>query len=362
MSAWVAWKRVGQMGVTAAVLLCAGAQAHANDPLAEFASHVEADAAAGPATCCSNPCDCADLCDGGCSNGCCGGCGSTCGGCCCGPAVGLFNGTLRGDHAFDRFISPQSNVLFFEDPRTVTEARLHYVSQDIPTQQALFQGGNVQYWALQLRVALTERLSFIATKDGYIDLHVNNPALPDTNGWADIVAGLKYNVVRNPETQTIVSLGAVFEADAGDHDVFQGEGAGETHLFVSAGQEILGRGHWLSGSGFRIPFDRVDGSQMWYWSNQWDYEVIDTVYLTYSVNWFHWLASGRRLPGVNFEGGDLINLGAGDVAGNDIVTMAWGTRWKPCGNFETGAAIEIPVTDRRDLLSDRLYVDAILRY
>lgn len=266
------------------------------------------------------------------------------------------------DHCFDRFISPQSNPLFFEDPRTLTEARFHYVHHQIPTNNPILQGGDVNFFALQLRAALSERLSIIAAKDGYIDLSPDNPALGDREGWADVALGLKYNLIRDVELQRIVSAGLTYELDVGAHRVFQGAGSGEFHLFLTGGQEIAEGTHWISASGFRLPSDTVDRSQMWYWSNHWDREFFPGIYGVFEVNWFHWMGSGENGLTNGFEGGDLFNLGSTGVAGNDIVTGAVGTRWKPYDDVETGVAYEFPLTERKDLLEDRWYFDLILRY
>ena len=287
---------------------------------------------------------------------------------CSGPDIAacdrqrLFGLFAPSDPCFSNFISPQTNPLFFEDPRTLTELRFHFVNHSIPESQPLFQGGEAQFLAAQIRVALTERLSIIATKDGYIWISGENDAIPNLDGWADVAAGLKYNVYRDPESQQILSVGTTFEFDSGTKRVFQGFGDGEFHVFATGGAEILPRTHWLSGTGFRLPTDTGDRSQMWYWSNHWDYQLLEKLYGVLEINWFHWLKSGNRLPGVNFEGGDLFNLGSGDVAGNDIVTMGAGGRVKPTQNSELGVAYEFPLTDRKDLLESRLYVDLILRY
>ena len=66
------------------------------------------------------------------------------------------------------------------------------------------------------------------------------------------------------------------------------------------------------------------------------------------------------VPGL--EGGDLINLGSTGVAGNDIVTGAIGGKYKPTDYTEIGVAWEVPLTDRRDVLDNRLTVDWIIRY
>jgi hypothetical protein len=273
--------------------------------------------------------------------------------------LGLFG---RSDYAYADFISPASNPLFFEDPRTLTEIRFLYANQWIPSNNPVFQGGNAQVIAAQIRVALTQRLSIIANKDGYIWLNPNNAAVPAAQGFADVAAGLKYNLIRNPASETIVSIGGTFELDSGAHRVFQGQGDGEFHLFTSGGQAFFGGvAHWLSGTGLRLPTDTQARSSMWYWSNQWDVKVTERFYLLSGVNWFHWFDAGNALP-VNFEGQDLMNLGASGVAGNDVVTGSLGMRYRFGRMNETGLCWEFPLTERRDLLQSRLYVDLCLRF
>ncbi|MCE9607297.1 MAG: hypothetical protein K8U03_20620 [Planctomycetia bacterium] len=276
-----------------------------------------------------------------------------------GKLLGIF---ASSDRAFSDFISPASNPLFFEDPRTLTELRFHFANQWIPHANPVFQGGTAQFLAAQIRVALTQRLSIIATKDGYLWLNPGNPTVPGTEGFADVAAGLKYNLFRNPASQTIVSVGGTFELDTGAHRVFQGRGDGEFHLFSSAGQSLFdGVAHWVTGSGLRLPTDTEARSSMWYWSNQWDVKLTERVYVLSGVNWFHWFDAGNTVP-VNFEGQDLINLGASGVAGHDVVTGSLGMRYRFGRMNETGVCWEYPLTDRRDLLQSRLYVDLCLRF
>lgn len=84
-------------------------------------------------------------------------------------------------------------------------------------------------------------------------------------------------------------------------------------------------------------------------------------YLFGETNWYHWMRSGQSFP-VAIEGLDLINLGSVGVAGNDIVTGALGVKYKPSCHTEIGLAWEVPLTDRRDILDDRLTFDWIFRY
>lgn len=268
------------------------------------------------------------------------------------------------DHGFDGFVSPQTNVLLFEDPRTLSEIRGHFVNHWIPNDNPAFtNGGEAQFAAVQFRCALTDRLSLIATKDGY--LWMNGRGVPGLTqqGWVDLAGGLKYNLVRDPERQRLWSVGGTVEAPIGAGRVFQGFGS-QMHFFTTAGTKLNlpVNSHWLIGAGYRVPMDTNLQTQMGWLSSQWDVELIDRIFGTLSLNWFHWSSSGHNFPGFNFEGGDLFNLGSGNVAGNDIVTLAVGSRWKPSGNYEFGVAYEFPATQRHDLLDSRIYIDAIIRF
>lgn len=271
-------------------------------------------------------------------------------------SLGLQGLIKPSDHQFDDFISPMTNPVFFEDPRTLTEARFIFANHAVPD---AVLGGDIQVYALQLRAALTDRLSFIATKDGYIVS--DNPLIGD--GWADVAAGLKYNLFVDHEAQQILSVGSTFEFPVGTSQSQQGNGDGELHIFASGGMELLDQWHFLSGSGFRIPMDGAAESSVWYWSNHLDYQLGDTgFYLLGETNWYHWMSSGSAFALAPVEGLDFFNLGAVGVAGNDIVTGALGVKYKPTGNLELGLANEIPLTERQDVLENRLTFDAIVRF
>ena len=286
-------------------------------------------------------------------------CGDGCGeGCadlfndCSGKIAGLFR---RSDHCFDKFISPITNPVYFEDPRTLTEARFIYLNHQVP---AALGGNQVQLFALQLRGALTEDLSIIATKDGYAVS--DNPLVRD--GWADVSAGLKLNVYKDVSTQTIVSVGSTFEMPFGSPRTLQGNGDGEFNFFATAGSEIATDWHYLTAAGWRLPVDQNAESTSIYWSNHIDRRLGDSgFYLLSECNWYHWTDDGNAFPAA-VEGLDLFNLGGRGVDSNDIVTGAIGVKYKPSGNMEVGFAWETPLTDRRDIIEDRYTVDLIVRY
>ncbi|MAT16563.1 MAG: hypothetical protein CMJ46_14985 [Planctomyces sp.] len=304
-------------------------------------------------TCCAPTCCGTDSCGIGCcgNGGCHGGCGEGCG-CGCGQTyLGCLKSTPCG---WSDFISPMTNPVFFEDPRTLTEARFIFLDHRTPRSLG---ADSIRLLAVQLRAALTDRLSIIATKDGFI--MSDSPLVDD--GWADVSAGLKYNLYADVCKQQILSVGATYELPVGTPRALQGNGDGEFNIFLSGGAEIVENVHWISATGFRLPADTTSESQSWYWSNHLDYEVIDNIYLFGETNWYHWMKSGDGgVPGI--EGGDIFNLGSTGVAGNDIVTGAIGIKVKPAENQEIGFAYEVPLTDRRDVLDERYTIDWIIRF
>jgi len=269
--------------------------------------------------------------------------------------TGLTSLLHKSDHCLDDFISPMTNPVFFEDPRTLTEARMIFINHQLPKQLG---GQNLQVYAMQLRFAINEDVSIIATKDGFIVS--DNPLIDD--GWADIAAGLKVNVYKDYSSGTLLSVGTTYEAPFGTPRALQGNGDGEFHIFTSGGTRFLDDYHLLSGLGLRLPVDQGAESTSMYWSNHIDRKLGDSkFYLLGECNWYHWLVDGNAFP-APVEGLDFFNLGSTGVDGNDIVTAAIGVKYKPSGNTEIGVAWEAPFTDRRDVLDDRLTVDWIIRY
>lgn len=267
----------------------------------------------------------------------------------------LFGLIARSDHSFDNFISPMTNPIYFEDPRTLTEARVIFMNHQIPNSLG---GGTVQAAAMQARLALTDRLSIIATKDGF--LWSQNPLLAD--GFLDVNAGLKYNLFKDASTQSLLSTGFTYGIPLGSHQAWQGKGNGEFNFFLSGAQQFGEYWHFLSTFGARIPANNNAYTESTYFSNHLDRKLGRTnFYLFTEANWYHWLSNGNQFN-ANVEGLDIFNLGATSVVGHDIVTGGYGLKYKPSGNMEIGVAYEIPYTDRRDIIQNRLTVDLILRY
>ena len=265
-------------------------------------------------------------------------------------------GMLPSDHCFDRFISPLSNPFFFEDPRSLTEARSIFLDNQLPNGLG---GGDVRVFAAQFRGRLTDRWSVIAPRLGYIQLTPGGQGSP--RGFLSAPVGLKYNFIRDVEEQFLVSAGMTYFIPGADQAYSNFDG-GDFHFFLTAGKEIFDNGHWLSATGFRIPSDSNWGTQLWYWSNQWDYELPNHIYPLAGVNWFHWMRSAGSSIGAPVTGLDLINLPISGIAGANVVSAVVGGKWKPSGNFEVGGGFEVSMSDYTDILQHRVYADVIFRY
>ena len=81
----------------------------------------------------------------------------------------------RCDTCFSDFVSPMTNPLFFEDPRTLSEIRFMFHSPTVPNTG--LGGGKAQVYAAQIRMALNDEQSIIATKDGWAANHQPSESL-----------------------------------------------------------------------------------------------------------------------------------------------------------------------------------------
>ncbi len=173
---------------------------------------------------------------------------------------------------------------------------------------------------------------------------------------------MKYSLYRDAQAGRLLSVGGRFEGPYGMRRALQGNGDGVLDVFATGGTRIGDSGHLLSAAGFILPMDSQAENQMFYWSNHLDKRIRETnVYAFSELNWYNYMKSGSAFP-LPLHGGDLFDLGSVGVAGNNLVTNAYGLKYKPSKNIESGVAFEFPLTERRGLLDNRLTVDLIVRY
>lgn len=295
----------------------------------------------------------------GCGEGCDNGCGE---GCLFGGNGGWLGGlTFKSDRAFDTFIEPVSNPVFFEDPRSRTRLRMIFINQQIPG-GSILGGGDFQVYGMQATVALNDRLSIIAQKDGFISLQAD--AIPHADGWADLGTGLKYVLVRDVQNQFLLSVGSMLEWSNGSSEVFQGNGDGVFNFFLTSGKAFgrCDQNHFIGTVGWHLPVDSAAESESLFYSLHLDRHLGKGFYGLVELNGIQYVNNGGAAPGLTVEGGDLINLGAGAVDGNSFVSFAFGATQKVNSNLELAAAWEFPITGRQDLMENRLTTTLSLIY
>ena len=274
---------------------------------------------------------------------------------------------------------PISNPTLFDLAVPTTNIHPIFLHQSLPghvntTAGNVPMGGDFQVYALQFEIALNERLSLVATKDGYVDINPDNALWGDESGFANLGAGLKYAFVYDPATSTAVSGTMTFELPTGNHDVFQGEGDGSVNLILSA-LKLWGDLQVAGGAGVSLPLDDQLATTSFV-SAHVSYEVSPWFIPLVELNWHHVLdtgdgranfhsQAGGLVPVIaEFEGGDLLNFGASNASANrDFVSAAIGFRSSIAEGVDVGFAYEIPLTNEHDgIMKDRFTLDLIWRF
>jgi hypothetical protein len=278
---------------------------------------------------------------------------------------------------FEKARRPISNPTLFDLALPTTNLHPIFMYHRLPdrvntTIGSLPMGGDVQVYALQFEIALNDRLSIVATKDGYVDINPDTqPLWGDESGFANIAAGLKYAFIYDPASSTAVSGTMTFEFPTGNHDVFQGEGDGAANLIVS-GLKLWDDFQLAGAVGVHLPFDGQMATTS-FLSAHASYEVTPWFIPLVEVNWHHLLDAGNGRPNffkqaggavpvvAAFEGYDLLNFGAANATQNrDFVTAAVGFRSRLTDSVDLGFAYEIPLTDEEDgVMDDRFTVDLV---
>ncbi|MBG7607352.1 MAG: hypothetical protein IZT59_04905 [Verrucomicrobia bacterium] len=236
-------------------------------------------------------------------------------------------------------------------------------------------GGDVQIYALQLEFAINERLSIVATKDGFVDINAGNAALwTSESGFAKLGAGLKYAFIYDPVNEFVLSGTAVLELPTGNDDAFQGQGDGMVNLILS-GLKMWDDFQLAGAVGGRFAVSDEQSSSSFVSAHA-SYEVTPWFIPLVELNWQHVLSpgdgklafnaqAGGAVPAVaTFEGSDLLNFGASNSGTNrDLVTAAVGFRSRIAQGVDLGIAYEIPLTPEDDgIMEDRLTLDVVWRF
>lgn len=280
--------------------------------------------------------------------------------------------------AFANARRPITNPTLFDLALPTSNVHPIYLYHRLPdnintTAGKLPLGGEVQAIALQLEFALNERLSIVATKDGYVDVNPDE-TLSSESGFANLGAGLKYAFLLDPVAGHALSGTVTFELPTGNRDVFQGEGDGAANLILS-GLKMVDAWQFASGAGVILPFSDQQATSSWV-SAHVSYETCPWFIPLVEINWFHVLdagdgrqafnsQAGGAVPAViEFEGGDLFNIGASNAINNrDFVSAAVGFRSRITPAVDVGFAYEFPLTNEDDsLMQDRFTLDLVWKF
>lgn len=265
-----------------------------------------------------------------------------------------------GEGGLQHYVSPVSNPIFNETPYITTEVRPLWLHQQVPNSFAS-DGGDIDVVAVQLRAALTDRLGFIATKDGWADIDFNKN-VPDESGMANLAFGFKYAVLAQPENNALVTVGVKYEAPSGSIKTagikMQGQGYGLMDFFVSGARTVDGKLGLEATVGTQVAMNQDADSSFVHYALHADYDVAGRVFPTIELNGYTPLEDGNRTTGLGVNGLDLVNLGSNDW--RTVVSIAPGVRVKLHDHVDFGTAFELPLTDAEDLMHWRVLTDFVV--
>ena len=271
-----------------------------------------------------------------------------------GHLLGKRNAWFESDHCFDCFISPITNPLLFEDPRAVTEVRPIFFVQSIPRSNPLFQGGNAEFYGIQARVAITDRLSFVMHELGGVTINPGTASgLPSQSGFAELHLGPKFTFLHSVDNQFVGAAGLMFQLPVGPARVFQDTGSFSMTPYVSLAKNLfptsIGSFNVMDTFGYTI---RTDGTRSDYFYNSihldWDVGNRHRLYPLVELNWFHYTRSGSERT-LGFEGLDFANFRVNERGRQQRPQHRRGWRYKFSEHLQFGGAVEFPLNKGSDI-------------
>ena len=267
-----------------------------------------------------------------------------------------------GEGRHSRYVPPVTNPIFNETPFITTEVRPFYFFNRIPN-DFVTDGGHAHLVALQLRLALTERLAFIATKDGYADIYFDE-VLEDEDGFANIALGFKYAFYSEPETETLATAGLRYEIPIQNLEAsgleLQGNGDGFINPFLT-GTRTFGDLGIQASVGANLALRPSEDTSILHYSLHADYEVLPGFFAMVEFNGYTALRNGNRSRGAigQIDGVDVFNFGSENR--DTTAVIGGGLRYRFNDHFQIGLGAETPVTDRDNTIMDyRVYFDIVL--
>ena len=253
-------------------------------------------------------------------------------------------------------ISPVTNPMYFEDPVIRSEIRPIFMYNNFANNFATGRG-SARAGAVQFRYAITDRLAFIATQDGY--LNINGTGIKGS-GWMDLAVGFKYALINDVQNQFILTPGFTFQIPTGDKDVFNGRGSGQFNPFISFAKGF-GDLHITGNLGALIPMLRQEQNTMAHYSLMVDYHVSKWFVPFATANFWSTLNNASNI-GLRSNGYDVINFGSSNASTATQGMLGLGFRSNIQKNVSLGFAYEMAVVKPYGLANTRFTMDMSIRF
>lgn len=255
-------------------------------------------------------------------------------------------------------VRPISAPYYHEDAFVTTDVRAWYLTHDFDrdTKGAL-NNGSVEVFALQVRVALTDSIQFVAYKDGYTKFD-DAGALGDNDGMNDVGAGLKWAFIQNWEDQFHVAAGVGYEFGIGEEDVLQDSDILRLWLSFNKGFDRL---HFGAMGNFLVAIDEDDS--LFGTSDMITFHLHADYYLT---DWFSPVVElNAYLAQDDFAPLPISGVDAGSLPGgseNDTYTIAVGGELRLIKDLGLRVAYETELNDNVSLFGDRWTLSAVYEF
>ena len=269
----------------------------------------------------------------------------------------LFGDNVAKPAAEEKAVRPISAPYFHEDSFVTTDLRAWYISHEISDSTV---GGDVTVAALQVRLALTESLQFVAYKDGYTDFSDTAVDGPVSQGWNDIGAGLKWAFIQDWENQFHMAAGLGYEFGFGDDEALQDTDEYRLWLSANKGFDKLHLGATVNYIIAEDTEDNVFGnSDIVTVHLHADYYLTEWLSPVVEVNGYFVQDAGK--VGLPFSGVDAVSVGGGED--DDTITGVLGFELRPFGE-ELGlrAAYETQLNDDTSLFGYRWTFSAVYEF
>ena len=275
---------------------------------------------------------------------------------------------------YDGFHMPIVGFPLFEDPFITTNAVPYFTAHEFPN-DSVFDGG---YWyvaSLQLRLALTDRVAIIATKDGYVWNRNDQDLLGESQGFLNLGGGVKVRLWEDRDKERILSGVLRVEVPTGSSDQYQGYGNGMAVPSLT-GAFRTGPVRWMADLGAQIPFKGAKLSSSLFYHLYADLEIESAPWIRpfAQLSGLYWIESGGGKLPINlkngptitlsdaqaalgtgpFEGADVANLGSKRVDNQQILTGALGFHIPVSDHVTFSVAYERPLTRPKYIFEQRV--------